>query len=328
MNTFMNTSAKVAPDGRKLAFSQVGERSSTRVLLCLPGLLETRATFDPLLRSASDTPGLRVISLDHCGRGDSDPLPSDSGYCMSLYLSDIEAFIRQEIFGHGLPAPRLDVLGTSMGGILGMYLAAKVENKVSGLLLNDIGLNLTWMSIYGLYEGMKTAGRLPETDALAARLRVTEGAVRDVQSPHHFDLPHHKDWKGMKFGHLLNNFKGSVSLVFGDESGVCLPQQVQELQATFPSLTKMRVEGAKHPVPFTESVCAFVLQALKLEPIPVQIELPQVVPPKDSWVQVASTDTPLDNTLEPIKQTEVKNDYDWRSRVAKWLTRFKKSALN
>ena len=90
----------------------------------------------------------------------------------------------------------------------------------------------------------------------------------------------------------------------------------------------MRVKGAKHPVPFTESVCAFVLQALKLEPIPVQIALPPVVLPKESWVQVASTDTAFHNTLEPIKQTEVKNENDWRSRIAKWLTRFKKSALN
>jgi pimeloyl-ACP methyl ester carboxylesterase len=156
MDTFRYLARKVAANGRRLAFSQVGEANSPRVLLCLPGLLETRTTFDPLLHAASDTHGLRVISLDLCGRGDSDSLPSDSGYCMSLYLSDVEAFIRQEIFGHGLPRPRLDVLGTSMGGIMGVYLAGKEENNVSGLCLNDIGLNLTWMSIYGLYEGMKT----------------------------------------------------------------------------------------------------------------------------------------------------------------------------
>jgi pimeloyl-ACP methyl ester carboxylesterase len=138
--------------------------------------------------------------------------------CPCIY-PDIEVFIRQEIFGHDLPAPRLDVLGTSMGGILGMYLAAEVENKVSGLLLNDIGLNLTWMSIYGLYEGMKTAGRMPETDALAARLRVTRVLCAMCSRRITLTCPITKIGKGMKFGHLLSNFKGSVSLVFGDESG-------------------------------------------------------------------------------------------------------------
>jgi pimeloyl-ACP methyl ester carboxylesterase len=356
MNTFGNFSARVTKSGRKLVFSQFGEINSFRVLLCLPGLLETRATFDSLLHAACDTRGLRVISLDHCGRGDSDPLPSDSGYSMSLYLSDVEAFIRQEIFGHGLPRPRLDVLGTSMGGILGMYLAGKAENDVSGLCLNDIGLNLTWMSIYGLYEGMKTAVHLPKAETIASRLGVTEGAVRDVQSPHHFDLPHHKDWKGMKFGHVLNNFKGPVSLVYGSESGVCLAQQVEELQAKFPRFVAMRVEGATHPVPFSASVCAFVLEGLKLDPMPAHIKLPEVMQIKDSYVQaqlpleetlaidpqpdifkemrmpgiqVASDSGAFDNQHTPVKQTEFENNSgsrsnsDWRSRFAKWLTRYK-----
>jgi len=355
MDTFRYLTRKVAANGRRLAFSQVGEANSPRVLLCLPGLLETRTTFDPLLHAASDTHGLRVISLDLCGRGDSDSLPSDSGYCMSLYLSDVEAFIRQEIFGHGLPRPRLDVLGTSMGGILGVYLAGKAENNVSGLCLNDIGLNLTWMSIYGLYEGMKTAGHL---ETLASRLGVTEGAVRDVQSPHHFDLPHHKDWKGMKFGHVLNNFKGTVSLVYGGESGVCLPQQVQELQAKFPHLAEMRVDGVAHPVPFTQAVCAFVLRGLKLPQLKVKTKTPEILPVKDSLVQVplpleetllisplqavsqethlthltSAPVTHIDQKMEvvipeekfvPASQAEVIEGNTLRSKFAKWLASFK-----
>ena len=199
-----------------------------------------------------------------------------------------------------------------------MYLAGKAENDVSGLFLNDIGLNLTWMSIYGLYEGMKTAVHLPKAETLASLLGVTEGAVRDVQSPHHFDLPHHKDWKGMKFGHVLNNFKGPVFLIYGSESGVCLPQQVEELQAKFPRFVAMRVEGATHPVPFSASVCAFVLGGLKLDPMPAHI-------------QVTSDGGAFDNNLTPVKKTEFENNNgsrsnsDWRSRFAKWLTRYKQS---
>jgi hypothetical protein len=49
------------------------------------------------------------LGIDLCGRGDSAPLLLDNGY--------------------GEPNPRLDVIGTSMAGILGMHLAAKVENK-------------------------------------------------------------------------------------------------------------------------------------------------------------------------------------------------------
>ena len=86
---------------RHLAYSSVGDANSPHVLLCLPGLLETRATFDPLLKAADGLQGLRVISVDLCGRGDSSPLLGDKGYTMQVYLEDIEHFIRTVLMPEG-----------------------------------------------------------------------------------------------------------------------------------------------------------------------------------------------------------------------------------
>lgn len=251
---------------RHLAYSAVGAVHSPHVLLCLPGLLETRATFDPLLRAAEAVQGLRVVSLDMCGRGDSSRLPHDKGYTMQVYLEDIVHFIRHALSPDGHPMPRIDVLGTSMGGILAMYLASDARNSVHGLFLNDIGLDLPWMSIYGLYDGMKQEGRLPTPDEMASQFNVSVGAVLAVQSPSHFDLPYRKDWKGMKFGHLLHGFKGPVRLIYGAESGVCLREQVRQLEHQFPKAEVLEITGAKHPVPFTEVVNHFIIQALRLPP--------------------------------------------------------------
>jgi len=275
MTTLKSNRTEPLSQGRCFGYSQCGAMDSPEVLLCLPGLLETRESFAPLLKAAGEISGLRVVSLDYCGRGDSDPLTNDSGYCMSLYLADTLEFVQREIYRKDLPRPRLQVLGTSMGGILGMYLAAQEDAAVRGLFLNDIALGLTWMSIYGLYDGMKRAGRTPSTQQIAVQLGVTEGAVRDVQSSHHFDLAHHKDWTGMQFGHMLQRFKGAVRLVYGSESGVCLPQQVQELQQVFPKARLLRVEGAAHPVAFTQEVCAFVLDGFYRVPAsPPTVALP------------------------------------------------------
>jgi hypothetical protein len=189
----------------------------------------------------------------------------------------------------GKPVPHIDVLGTSMGGILAMYLAHDAHNHVSGLFFNDIGLDLPWMSIYGLYDGMKQAGRLPTPEEMAEQFNVSIGAVLAVQSPSHFDLPYRKDWKGMKFGHLLNGFKGPVRLVHGGNSGVCTPQQVKELQREFPKAQVLEVTDAAHPVPFNAMVNQFVLQELhvpaatpaKSEPVhqaPVQQALQMPMP--------------------------------------------------
>ena len=67
----------LSPGGRRLAYSAVGDAHSHHVLVCLPGLLETRATFDSLLQDAEGLHGLRVVSLDVCGRGDASILPGE-----------------------------------------------------------------------------------------------------------------------------------------------------------------------------------------------------------------------------------------------------------
>jgi pimeloyl-ACP methyl ester carboxylesterase len=266
---------------RRLAFSAVGERNSPDVLLCLPGLLETRATFDPLLKAAESLHGLRVIGLDLCGRGDSDPMTNDKGYAMSVYLDDVMQFLKHEVMRGDAVMPRVHLLGTSMGGILSMYVASDKHLGIHSLTLNDIGLSLKWLSIYGLYDGMKQAGRMPEPHELAQLLHVSIGAVLAVQSPAHFDLPYRKDWTGMHFGHLLNHFKGLVRLVHGSESGVCLPEQVKEMRKALPNLEVLEVVNAKHPAPFNASVCDFVLQGLGVSKAHVQMH-------SDAHVQAAS----------------------------------------
>jgi pimeloyl-ACP methyl ester carboxylesterase len=250
---------------RRLAYSEVGDPNSSQVLLCLPGLLETRATFEPLLLAAQAIPDLRVISLDHGGRGDSDPLPHDSGYAMSVYLQDTAQFLRQVVMRDGAPVPRIQLLGTSMGGILAMYLAQDPQLQIQGLFLNDIGLSLSWMAIYGLYGSMKQGGRMPTALELAQQLHVSVGSVEAVQSSTHFDLPYKKDWKGMRFAHLLETFKGPVRWIYGSESAVFTQEQLSEIKHVRPSSPVLLVAGAVHPAPYTGAVCEFVLTHLMPE---------------------------------------------------------------
>jgi pimeloyl-ACP methyl ester carboxylesterase len=293
---------------RHVAYSAVGDVNSAHVLLCLPGLLETRATFDPLLQAADGLQGLRVISLDLCGRGDSSPMPGDKGYTMQVYLEDIVHFIRHTLMPDGKPVPHIEVLGTSMGGILAMYLAHEESNHIRGLFFNDIGLELPWMSIYGLYDGMKKAGRLPTPEEMADKFNVSIGAVLAVQSPSHFDLSYRKDWKGMKFGHLISDFKGPVRLMHGSDSGVCTDQQVKLLQREFPKAQVLEVAGAAHPVPFNAMVNQFVLQSLNL---PVVASIPATPVRKMSAPQAVQMSIPLDTPAvtpqalpEPVVEPE------------------------
>jgi len=244
------------PDGRRLACTETGPADATDLLLCLPGILETRQSFETLLRMAPS--GLRVLSVDLCGRGDADPLPGDRGYSMARYLDDLHHLIGQE--GRG---SRLHLLGTSMGGILAMYLASEAALQVQSLRLNDIGTSLHWSSLMALSRAMLDARADTPPARLAAQLGVSPGVLEAVQSPTHFDLPYRKNWQGMQFGELLRGFRGPIFLVRGQESVVCLSAQVHALRQQHPQARVLEVAGASHPVPLNAAVCPFLLQGLQ-----------------------------------------------------------------
>ena len=307
------------PDGRALAYSSVGPAHAPDVLVCLPGLLETRQTFEPVLHAAQPQAAqeraqqvpaaLHVVSLDHCGRGDSDPLPDDQGYTMARYLDDVTHLI-DHLCAQG--ARRVHVLGTSMGGILGMYLAANRALPVRTLMLNDVGLSFHWVSIYGLYDGMKKGMRTQTPEEIAVELNVTLGAMLAVQSPTHFDLPYRRDWKGMKFGHLLDHYSGGLRLVHGTDSGVCLAEQVREIQQRFTYARVLSVTGAKHPVPFNPQVCEFLLADLA-QPI----EQPTITPQAVEVQEVSPSLTPS----SPPKTPEADSPSGWLAWIKHKLNR-------
>ena len=99
-------------------------------ILCLPGLTRNHRDFDGILALFPARP---VIRVDLCGRGDSDWDPDPSRYTPQTYLADLIRWLESR------PEPRFDVIGTSLGGILAMGLAAAVPARLRRLVINDIG---------------------------------------------------------------------------------------------------------------------------------------------------------------------------------------------
>jgi len=264
---------------RKLAYSEVGTRESDQLLLCIPGILEKRDTFDPLMEKISYSDlSVRAVSLDLCGRGDSDPMKDPKDYKMARYLTDIERVLRELISNHNNPTVEVNILGTSMGGILGMYLSASPTIKVSNLILNDIGFSLSWWSIYKLYgvmakssapsfSGLSTLGNFQGNGAIdvaemAINLGVSKEVIKAVQEPSHFDLPYKSDFLGMRFLDVIKPFKGSVSLIHGQDSPICTSLQVNEFLKFYPTTNLLLVPGAEHPAPFNVLVCDFIISKI------------------------------------------------------------------
>lgn len=122
----------LGPKGfHRLAYGEWGLPGNPRVCLCVHGLTRNGRDFDELAGAIESH--WRVICPDVVGRGASDRLPDPAGYGYPQYLNDATALIARS------GVARVDFVGTSMGGLIGMMLAAQANSPIRRLVINDIG---------------------------------------------------------------------------------------------------------------------------------------------------------------------------------------------
>jgi pimeloyl-ACP methyl ester carboxylesterase len=121
-----------SPEGLRL-FSRVyaGPAPGAPVVVCLHGLMRNGRDFEDL--AAHLAARCRVIVPDVRGRGLSARDPNFNNYQLPVYLKDLLTLLT------GLGAAHVTLIGTSMGGLMAMLLAATQPALVAGLVLNDVG---------------------------------------------------------------------------------------------------------------------------------------------------------------------------------------------
>jgi pimeloyl-ACP methyl ester carboxylesterase len=178
----------LGPDGfHRLAYMDWGDPAAAHVVVCVHGLSRNSRDFDFLARGLEDE--CRVVCPDVVGRGDSAWLDDKSGYTFGTYLADAAALIarlttppRSSFFGElhrqlrlrlgsAPPVQRLDWVGTSMGGLIGLLLASKAETPIRRLVLNDVGPLVPWNALLRLSGALSQGTRFDDRSAAEARLR-------------------------------------------------------------------------------------------------------------------------------------------------------------
>jgi pimeloyl-ACP methyl ester carboxylesterase len=114
-----------------MAYWEWGDPANRRVVVCAHGLSRQGRDFDTLARALSDT--WRVVSVDVVGRGQSDWLTDPMGYNIPAYVADMVTLLAR------VDAESVDWVGTSMGGLIGLGLAALPQSPLRRLVLNDVG---------------------------------------------------------------------------------------------------------------------------------------------------------------------------------------------
>jgi pimeloyl-ACP methyl ester carboxylesterase len=167
----------ISPAGlHRVAYKEWGAADNPKVLVCVHGVTRVGDDFDDMAQALCDT--WRVVCPDIVGRGRSDRLRDPVGYQVSQYVADMVTLIARVTAG----SDNEDVawFGTSMGGLIGMSLAALEGSPISRLVINDIGPALGGEALQRIGEYIGQDVRFPSFAAGADYIK----AVSTTFGPH------------------------------------------------------------------------------------------------------------------------------------------------
>lgn len=167
----------LSPHGfHRVVYYEWGDAANPRVVICVHGLGRNGRDFDVVAEALAPTH--RVLAVDMPGRGMSDWLADPNDYIFPTYLATLTALIARS------GAVDVDWIGTSMGGLLGIVLAAQPKTPVRRLVVNDVGpqLDAAALARIGSYIGQDpTFATYPEIEGYLREISAPFGPLTDEQ---------------------------------------------------------------------------------------------------------------------------------------------------
>ena len=254
----------LGPQGfHKVAYTQWGEAADRPTLVCVHGMTRNARDFDALAAAMEDR--YRVVSMDVVGRGQSDWLADYTGYGYPQYLADAAALIAR------LDVETVDWVGTSMGGMMGMALAARPNSPIQRLVINDIGPFIPKAFLGRIRRYVGTDPHFADVDELEAYMRKTHasfGPMSDEQWRHlatHGARPLEGGGIGLAYDPAIakaafspdgpsdvelwdvwEQVKCPVLVLRGAESDLLTPGTVARMKASGPGCEAVDIPGCGH----------------------------------------------------------------------------------
>jgi pimeloyl-ACP methyl ester carboxylesterase len=154
-------------DGLRLHYRDYPATASLTPVLCLPGLTRNCRDFESIATRLQRS--RRVLSADLRGRGLSQYDPNWRNYHPGTYVADVAALLADA------GVERVVVLGTSLGGIIAMILAATMPRLLAGAILNDIGPEVAPEGLQRISSYVGRTAPVTNWDEAVALVRATNG---------------------------------------------------------------------------------------------------------------------------------------------------------
>jgi pimeloyl-ACP methyl ester carboxylesterase len=188
----------------RVAYWDWGDPANPRVAICVHGLARNGRDFDVLAEALATTH--RVLAVDMPGRGESDWLADPADYAFPTYLTTLTALIARS------GAEAVDWVGTSMGGLLGIAIAAQPGSPIARLVVNDAGpvIEPAALARIGTYVGL---------DPTFATFDEIEAYIRSVSAP--FGPLTDLEWRHLTATNVRQRGDGRWGLVY--DPGIAVP---------------------------------------------------------------------------------------------------------
>jgi pimeloyl-ACP methyl ester carboxylesterase len=164
----------------RVGYTEWGAPNAPRTVICVHGLTRNSRDFDFLAQRLAER-GARVVAPDLPGRGRSEFLPHSEDYTTPTYVSAMAALIAR------LDVREVDWIGTSLGGHIGMELAARPGSPIRRLVLNDFGARVPVGALQRIGAYLRRAhafANLTEVEAYLREIYAPFGQLSDEQWRH------------------------------------------------------------------------------------------------------------------------------------------------
>lgn len=159
----------VVRDGLKLHYRDYPGSSDKPPILCLHGLTRNARDFAEFADRYS--PQFRVIALDFRGRGESEYDPLPMRYNPLSYAGDVIGLLDQ------LGITEAVFVGTSLGGLVTMTIAAMAPARIAATILNDVGPEIGPAGITRILSYVGKDARFDSWDDAAEAIAANNGAA-------------------------------------------------------------------------------------------------------------------------------------------------------
>ena len=285
----------------RVHYTDWGNPANERAVICVHGLSRNCRDFDFL--AAELAADFRVVCPDIAGRGRSDWLANKDDYAYPQYMADLNALIARvtepappagmsgllsRLLGKQHRDRKIYWVGTSMGGLLGMLLAAMPGSPIARLVVNDVGPLIPRASLQRIAEYLGQDPRFKTYAELESYVRLISapfGPLTDTQWRHLTETgarQHDNGTWGMCYdpqiavpfrkGPLVDvdlwkywdAVRCETLLLRGTESDLLLKQTAEEMQARGPRPRMVEFPGVGHaPMLMAEDQIAVVADFLR-----------------------------------------------------------------